>query len=123
MRPSMRSLPSFIGDEQYYLVSASGGRFKILKKTPSDSKWWIEGSPYVKVEQILGEAKVPGIDETITYVKAWKIVMQLAMPIAPSIDWYAIEEPWTLQHNTYSSAPEGNSVDVAKEVVQMIDRQ
>jgi len=65
---------SFIGDDQYYLVSASGGRFKILKKTPSDSKWWIEGSPYVKVEQILGEAKVPGIDETITYVKAWKIV-------------------------------------------------
>ena len=50
-------------------------------------------------------------------------LMQLAMPIAPSIDWYAIEEPWTLQHNTYSSAPEGNSVDVAKEVMQMIDRQ
>ncbi len=49
-------------------------------------------------------------------------LMQLAMPIAPSIDWYAIEEPWTLQHNTYSSAPEGNSVDVAKEVMQMIDR-
>ncbi|MDD3387181.1 MAG: alpha-N-acetylglucosaminidase, partial [Prevotella sp.] len=55
--------------------------------------------------------------------KTMSELIQLAMPIAPSIDWYAIEEPWTLQHNTYSSAPEGNSVDVAKEVMQMIDRQ
>lgn len=47
-------------------------------------------------------------------------LFKMALPSGPQIDWYALEEPWTLQHNFYSSKPEGNSVDVAKEVIQFI---
>ena len=47
-------------------------------------------------------------------------LFQLALPSAPKIDWYALEEPWTLQKNPYSSKPEGNTVDVAKEVIHFI---
>ena len=49
-------------------------------------------------------------------------LFQMALPSGPQIDWYALEEPWTLQKNTYSSQPEGNSVDVAKEVIEFIGR-
>ena len=45
----------------------------------------------------------------------------MALPAAPVIDWYAIEEPWTLQHNTYSPEPEGQSVDVAREVMTFLE--
>lgn len=45
----------------------------------------------------------------------------LAMPTGPQIDWYAIEEPWTLRHNVYTSQPEGNCVDVAREVVAFLE--
>ena len=38
----------------------------------------------------------------------------------PSIDFYALEEAWTLRHDTYSPDPEGNVVDVAKEVYKAI---
>jgi alpha-N-acetylglucosaminidase len=37
---------------------------------------------------------------------------------ALNIDWYAMEEPWTLAHNRYGVAPAGNPVDIAKEVYQ-----
>ena len=47
-------------------------------------------------------------------------LFQLALPSAPKIDWYALEEPWTLQKNPYSSKPEGKTVDVAKEVIHFI---
>lgn len=47
-------------------------------------------------------------------------LFQMALPSGPQIDWYSIEEPWTLQHNEYSSKPEGNSIDVAKEVINLI---
>ncbi len=47
-------------------------------------------------------------------------LFQMALPSGPLIDWYAMEEPWTLQHNPYPTEPEGNSVDVAKEVVEFI---
>ncbi len=50
-------------------------------------------------------------------------LFQMALPKGPAIDWYAIEEPWTLQHNDYPTATEGNSVDVAKEVVAFIQQQ
>lgn len=43
-------------------------------------------------------------------------LFQMALPSGPQIDWYAMEEPWTLQHGGYSSAPEGDCVEVAKEV-------
>ena len=47
-------------------------------------------------------------------------LFQLALPSAPKIDWYALEEPWTLQKNPYSSKPEGNPAAIAKEVIHFI---
>lgn len=35
---------------------------------------------------------------------------------AVSIDWYAIEEPWTLQHNTYPYAPQNDPVVIIKDI-------
>ncbi len=32
------------------------------------------------------------------------------------LDYYAMEEPWTLSKNHYSSTPEGNVIDIAKEI-------
>jgi alpha-N-acetylglucosaminidase len=32
------------------------------------------------------------------------------------LDYYAMEEPWTLAHNPYTAAPEGDCVDVAQAV-------
>jgi alpha-N-acetylglucosaminidase len=36
------------------------------------------------------------------------------------LDYYAMEEPWTLQQNPYSAAPEGNPVGVAKEAMKLM---
>mgnify|MGYP002517723972 FL=1 len=47
-------------------------------------------------------------------------LFQMALPSGPQIDWYSIEEPWTLQKNPYSAKPEGNSVEVAQEVINFI---
>ena len=44
----------------------------------------------------------------------------MALPAGPQIDWYAIEEPWTLQHNPYSAKPEGNAIEMAKEVIDFL---
>lgn len=33
-----------------------------------------------------------------------------------TIDFYAMEEPWTKMHNIYSPQPQGNCVDIAKKV-------
>lgn len=47
----------------------------------------------------------------------WKTLQdQLDGKPAVQLDYYAMEEPWTLERNTYSSTPEGNSVDTAKAV-------
>ena len=43
-------------------------------------------------------------------------LFQMALPQEVTIDWYAIEEPWTLRHNPYSSTPSGNVIAVAREV-------
>ena len=43
-------------------------------------------------------------------------LFQMALPQEVTIDWYALEEPWTLRHNLYSSTPSGNVIDVAREV-------
>ena len=45
-------------------------------------------------------------------------LFQMALPQEVKLDFYAMEEPWTLQHNAYSAAPEGNAIDVAKEVCE-----
>jgi len=42
----------------------------------------------------------------------------MALPQEITLDWYAIEEPWTLKHNVYSAKPEGSSVDIAKQIAQ-----
>ena len=47
----------------------------------------------------------------------------MALPHGPEIDWYAIEEPWTLQHNHYSAKPEGKEIEMAKKVLEMITEE
>ena len=47
-------------------------------------------------------------------------LFEMALPKGPQIDWYGIEEPWTLQHNTYRSQPEGDAIDMAKEVIRFL---
>ena len=37
-----------------------------------------------------------------------------------AIDWYALEEPWTLQHQAYASQAEGDAVETAKQVYAKI---
>ncbi|MBR1400371.1 MAG: alpha-N-acetylglucosaminidase [Prevotella sp.] len=44
-------------------------------------------------------------------------LFSMALPQEVKLDYYAMEEPWTLQHGGYSAAPEGSPVDVAKEVI------
>ena len=46
-------------------------------------------------------------------------LFQMALPQDLDIDYYALEEPWTLRHNLYLAAPEGDPIDVAKEVIKM----
>lgn len=47
-------------------------------------------------------------------------LFKLALEHDVSIDWYALEEPWTKQRNTYSAEPVGSPVDMAKRVVQFL---
>lgn len=48
-------------------------------------------------------------------------LFQMALPAGPQIDWYAIEEPWTKMHNKYSIQPEGNSIDIAKDIINFLE--
>jgi alpha-N-acetylglucosaminidase len=36
------------------------------------------------------------------------------------IDYYAMEEPWTLSHNHYDDAPLGNSIDIARDTFNQV---
>ena len=47
-------------------------------------------------------------------------LFQMALPQDLNIDYYALEEPWTVSHNQYKAEPEGNPVDVAKEVMEYL---
>ena len=47
-------------------------------------------------------------------------LFQMALPQDLNIDYYALEEPWTLRHNPYTAEPEGDPVDVAKEVMDYL---
>ena len=47
-------------------------------------------------------------------------LMQMARPQEVSIDYYAIEEPWTLRQGGYSARPEGDAVDVAGKAVGLV---
>ena len=44
----------------------------------------------------------------------------MALPSAPVIDWYAMEEPWTLRKGGYSSAPEGDAIDLSLEALALM---
>ena len=44
----------------------------------------------------------------------------MALPQEVKLDYYAMEEPWTLDQTPYSATPEGSPVDVAKEVMELI---
>ena len=37
---------------------------------------------------------------------------------AVEVDWYGMEEPWTLEHNAYLAQPEGYPIDVARRVIK-----
>ena len=39
---------------------------------------------------------------------------------ALTVDWYAMEEPWTLQRNTYGAEAEGDPIEVAKRIIKRI---
>lgn len=39
---------------------------------------------------------------------------------APEVDWYAIEEPWTLRHNAYSAKPVGDPIATARLVMDFL---
>ena len=41
---------------------------------------------------------------------------------AMTIDWYALEEPWTLQHNTYPAEGDGNVLDVCRRIIASLIR-
>lgn len=45
----------------------------------------------------------------------------MALPSAPVIDWYAMEEPWTLRKGGYTSAPEGDPIEIAAEVLEFLE--
>ena len=44
----------------------------------------------------------------------------MALPQEPKIDWYAMEEPWTLQRNHYSAQPEGDVISTANRVMRFL---
>lgn len=45
----------------------------------------------------------------------------MALPSGPEIDWYALEEPWTLKKGGYTSSPEGDPIAIAKEVIEFLN--
>ena len=44
----------------------------------------------------------------------------LALPQEPQIDWYALEEPWTLRQNVYTAQPEGDPLQMAQRVIDFL---
>ena len=47
----------------------------------------------------------------------------MALPQEVKIDWYAIEEPWTLQHNNYTAQPEGNVLQMSSRVMKFLQER
>ena len=45
----------------------------------------------------------------------------MALPQEVKLDWYAMEEPWTLQHNSYSAQPEGDIIAIVNEIIKFIE--
>lgn len=61
-----------------------------------------------------------GLGEGANSNKTADELFQMALPAAPVIDWYALEEPWTLQHQHYSPEPEGDCIEMARRVMKLI---
>ncbi len=47
-------------------------------------------------------------------------LFQMALPQEVTLDYYALEEPWTLRQNPYTASPEGSPVDIAHEVMALL---
>lgn len=59
------------------------------------------------------------------YYKRWAAYWQTLQDVLDGkpmveLDYYAMEEPWTLAHNPYASQPEGDCISVAKEVFNKV---
>ena len=48
-------------------------------------------------------------------------LFQMALPQEVKLDYYAMEEPWTLQQNPSTVAPEGSPVEVARQAMDLIN--
>ena len=75
------------------------------------------------LEDQMTHNSLPNEDELGGGPNANKTVSELfsmALPKGPQIDWYAIEEPWTKEHNIYTSRPERDPIDMAKKAVELI---
>ena len=46
----------------------------------------------------------------------------MALPQDVKLDYYAMEEPWTLAHNAYPAQPEGDCVEMAKRVIKILSK-
>ncbi len=47
----------------------------------------------------------------------------MALPQEVEIDWYAMEEPWTLKQNPYTAEPEGDALDMARRVMRFLNEK
>lgn len=47
----------------------------------------------------------------------------MALPQEVKLDYYALEEPWTLQHNPYSARPEGDVVAIVNDIIKFISHE
>ena len=59
------------------------------------------------------------------YYKRWEAWWKMLQGVLDGgemqeIDWYAMEEPWTLQHNPYKTEAEGDCIDTAREVFSLL---
>lgn len=59
------------------------------------------------------------------YYKRWAAWWEMLQGVLDGgemqeIDWYAMEEPWTLQHNPYKTEAEGDCIDTAREVFSLL---
>lgn len=86
--------------------------------------YYVRWNTYFKaLEQQMEHHSKPDYNEMGGGPNATKTASELfamALPSGPQIDWYAIEEPWTLKKGGYSSQPEGNAIDMAKKVIEFI---
>lgn len=59
------------------------------------------------------------------YYKRWAAWWEMLQGVLDGgemqdIDWYAMEEPWTLQHNPYKAEAEGDCIDTARETMSLL---